>query len=324
MEKTVINSTSNHKMKEVVRLLSKAKERREQGVFVGEGLRMFLETPPARLVKVYVSESFYASEKNRKLLENRGADFELVSDRVFQSVSDTVTPQGILFLSRIRSITEEQLFARRRREQQGAAKTFTYLLLDGIQDPGNLGTMVRTAEGAGVTAIICSRETVDLYNPKVIRSTMGSVYRVPCLVTDDLKAAIQRMKAEGIRVYAAEGEEQESRPEKELPEHAGQPEESQPERAGQAEEQPMPENRAEEEKQPVGKKKRILVYDEADFTKDAAILIGNEGNGIAPELAEAADFGISIPMEGRLESLNASMAAGILMYEAARQKRRGK
>lgn len=278
MEKTVINSASNHKMKEVARLLSKAKERREQEMFVAEGVRMFLETPPARLVKVYVSESFYASEKNRKLLDSREADYEIVSDRVFQSVSDTVTPQGILFLARIRSISEDQLFARRRREKQNAEQPLTYLLLDGIQDPGNLGTMVRTAEGAGVAAIIGSRQTVDLYNPKVIRSTMGSVYRIPFLVADDLCATVQRMKTEGIRVYAAEGENSAA--------------------------------------------KENAVYDRADFTKDAAILIGNEGNGISPALSSAADCSVSIPMEGRLESLNAAMAAGILMYEAARQKRR--
>lgn len=270
----VINSTANRQMKQIVKLLTKSKERREQQCFVAEGIRMFMETPATRIVKVYVSESFYEQEKNRKLLEKKQVEYEVVADRVFDSISDTVTPQGVLVLVRIREITLEQLLNHRKKKlTENPQQSFTYLVLENLQDPGNLGTMLRTAEGAGVAGIIATRTTVDLYNPKVIRSTMGSVYRMPYIVVDDLSAAVQQMQAEGITVYAAHMNDS-------------------------------------------------LSYDEADYTKDTAFLIGNEGNGLTDEISNLADSYLHIPMAGKVESLNASMAAGILMYEAARQKRK--
>ena len=77
------------------------------------------------------------------------------------------------------------------------------VVLEKIQDPGNLGTIIRTGEGAGITGVVMSQDTVDLYNPKVIRSTMGSIFRVPCVIVDDLGAAVNEMKASGITTYAA-------------------------------------------------------------------------------------------------------------------------
>ena len=146
------------------------------------------------------------------------------------------------------------------------------LLAEGIQDPGNLGTMIRAGEGAGIHGLILSSDTVDMYNPKTIRATMGSVYRVPFLYTDSLLATMKELQARGIAVYAAHLRGERS-------------------------------------------------YDLCDFLDGTAFLIGNEGNGLRRESAEAADMYMKIPMAGRVESLNAGMAAAVLLYEAARQRR---
>ena len=151
-------------------------------------------------------------------------------------------------------------------------KTPLMLVLENLQDPGNLGTMMRTAEGAGVTGVLLSRGCVDIYNPKTIRSTMGSIYRVPFLYTDDLLADMDKLHEKGIRTYAA---------------HL----------------------------------KGKGYYDEESYQGPTAFLIGNEGNGLSDELSDKAKQYIKIPMEGQLESLNAAVAAAILMYEASRQRR---
>ena len=140
-----------------------------------------------------------------------------------------------------------------------------------VSESGNLGTMLRTGEGAGVSGIIMSRDTVDLYNPKVIRSTMGSIYRVPFYYADDFAAAVHQVQQAGVSVYAAHLRGKNS-------------------------------------------------YACQDYTKGTAFLIGNEGNGLREETAELADCYIRIPMEGKVESLNAAVASSILMYEAHRQR----
>ena len=132
--------------------------------------------------------------------------------------------------------------------------------------------MVRTGEGAGITGILMSPGTVDLFSPKVVRSTMGSIYRVPFFEASDWEAALRQVKAAGVRLYAA---------------HL----------------------------------RGTGSYDSFDYTGPSGFLIGNEGNGLTEETASAADALLKIPMEGRLGSLNAAMAAGILMYETYRQRR---
>ena len=146
------------------------------------------------------------------------------------------------------------------------------LVLDQIQDPGNLGTIVRTAEGAGVTGIVMSQDCVDMYHPKVVRSTMGAAYRVPFCYVDDLAEEVKQMKEAGICTYAAHLEGKNS-------------------------------------------------YDEEDYRKASAFLIGNEGNGLRDEVADQAQVYIHIPMKGQVESLNAAVATAILTFEAARQRR---
>ena len=164
----MITAASNSRIKRLVQLNQKSKLRRTEDVFLAEGVKMFLEAPREQLQEVYVSESFLEERSCREHMEEVG--YEVVSDSVFSKISDTCTPQGVLcVLKQFHYNIEEML----------RDKAPLFLLLENIQDPGNLGTMLRTGEGAGVSGIIMSRDTVDLYNPKVIRSTMGSIYRVP-------------------------------------------------------------------------------------------------------------------------------------------------
>ncbi len=255
----MITSTSNQQIKNLSLLIKKAKARKEQGFFVVEGRKMAEEAPKEWIVKTYVSESFL--RENDSFLASW--EYETVSDSVFKAVSDTQTPQGILCLIKQPKYRLEQLLA--------GEKTHL-LILESIQDPGNLGTMLRTGEGAGISGVIMNQTTVDLFNPKTIRSTMGSIYRMPFYVAEDLKQTVLDLKQQGIFMYAA---------------HL----------------------------------KGTLCYDEPNYRKPTAFMIGNEGNGLSEELADCADTYIKIPMEGRVESLNAAISAALLMYETKRQRR---
>ena len=224
---------------------------------------MFRETPKRLLKEVYASESFYKKEKHMtdEALKGSGAHLLILSDTVFGYVSDTKTPQGILCV--VEQMNHEI-------NELTSAKCPLIMVLDHLQDPGNLGTILRTAEGAGVTGILMDRECVDVYNPKTIRSTMGSIYRMPFVYVEDLGKGI---KDKGITTYAAHLEGTNS-------------------------------------------------YDEEDLTNPCAFLIGNEGNGLRREIADMADCYVKIPMLGQVESLNAAIASSVLMFEAARQRRK--
>lgn len=189
----MITSSSNQQMKNIAMLMKKAKARREQGIFVVEGKKMCKEAPEGWIEKVYVSESFLTEPDAQEILADK--DYEVVSDSVFKSISDTQTPQGILCLVRMPQYELSDVIR---------GEDTHLLILESIQDPGNLGTMLRTGEGAGITGVIMNQTTVDLFNPKTIRSTMGSIYRVPYYVTSDLKDTVgQLRKKYGIGVYAA-------------------------------------------------------------------------------------------------------------------------
>lgn len=261
----MITSTANAKVKHLANLRKKRKLRDEEGVFLVEGIRMFRETPKRLLKEVYASESFYKKEKRMtdEALKGSGAHLLILSDTVFGYVSDTKTPQGILCV--VKQLDYNL-------EEASAGRAAHMIVLNRLQDPGNLGTILRTAEGAGVTGILLDQECVDIYNPKTIRSTMGSIYRMPFYYSQDLKKDIGRLKEKGICIYAAHLNGRQD-------------------------------------------------YDEADYTKPCAFLIGNEGNGLDEEIAQQADTYIKIPMEGRVESLNAAIASSVLMFEAARQRR---
>ena len=194
MEK--ITSTSNPQVRQLIQLQKKARLRKDEDVFTVEGIKMYQEVPSERLVHSYVSESFF--QRQPELFKGREKTTTLLADRVFESVSDTKTPQGILCLVRQSHYTLKDLMP-----EKESGNEPLIMALENLQDPGNLGTVLRTAEGAGVTGILLSSGCVDLYNPKVIRSTMGSIYRMPFFVADDFHAAIQELKGYGIRWYAA-------------------------------------------------------------------------------------------------------------------------
>ncbi len=273
----MITSSGNPKVKELKQLQKKGKLRQEKNLFLTEGIRMVRETPKERILSAYVSESFWREQSD--WLDRWGVSYEILEEGVFTSVCDTKTPQGILCLVRRKEWTLSQMLSVQE-ETNGAAcgksgeeggRAPLFILIENLQDPGNLGTIFRTAEAAGVSGILMSRETVDIYNPKTVRSTMGAIYRVPFLYTDSLAQAIERLKTAGILVYAA---------------HL----------------------------------KGGKYYSEFSYKKGTAFLIGNEGNGLSQEIAALSDAYLKIPMEGQTESLNAAVAAAILMYEAHRQR----
>lgn len=190
----MISSTSNSQVKQVAALAKKAKFRKETGLFVVEGPKMFSELPKDRIHAVYVSESFMKQPEHKKLLEGT-KKVELVTDEVLKAMSDTQTPQGILALAKQHAWTLEDMFPKDR--------TAHLMILETIQDPGNLGTILRAGEGAGITGVIMNGATADIYNPKVIRSTMGSVFRVPFLYTEDLHETMRQLKQGGVCLFAA-------------------------------------------------------------------------------------------------------------------------
>lgn len=191
----MITSSSNSQIKNVINLLKKSGERKRRGLFVIEGIRMFSEIPKDRIVKVYASESF--ARDNEAVLN--GMEYELVSDRVFEQMSDTKTPQGILALVEMLSYSLEDMIKKARENK----RTPVMVVLENIQDPGNLGTIIRSAEGAGATGIIMSKDTVDIYNPKTIRSTMGALFRMPFFYAEDIIEMVKELKDNGINIFAA-------------------------------------------------------------------------------------------------------------------------
>ncbi|NLL78735.1 MAG: RNA methyltransferase [Clostridiales bacterium] len=207
----MITAVNNGRMKKLVQLNQKAKVRKETDTFVAEGRKMFLEAPVSKIREVYISESFLSMSERaaeagkaeqvmwislREKLKQCG--YEIVSDEVFQKISDTRTPQGILCVVEQFHYSLDKLLEEERQ---------LWVLLEDLQDPGNLGTIMRTGEGAGITGVILTKESVDLYNPKTIRATMGSIYRVPFLYVDSIEQAVQKLQGEGVLVYAAHLEE---------------------------------------------------------------------------------------------------------------------
>lgn len=267
----MITSLANSEIKAARLLLEKSRARRKEGRFVIEGIRIFEEVPENRIVKVLVSEECIGKlqsgnvDRGASVLEKlKRTGYEVVADDIFKKMSDTITPQGILTIVSIKENTGADMVK---------GDDTLIVILENLQDPGNLGTIVRTAEAAGVTGIIMSKDCVDIYNPKVVRSTMGGIFRVPFMYTEDLHSTMKDLQSKNVTLYAADlfGSE---------------------------------------------------VYDSFAYKKATAFLIGNEGNGLLRETAEASDKRVFLPMEGKVESLNASVAASVLMYEAYRQRRK--
>lgn len=193
----MITSYHNKDVKTVTALAAKKKERDRQGLFIVEGPKMFGEAPAERISRVYLSQSAAAQMQGQYGEKLAGLSCEIVSDEVFEKMSDTKTPQGILCLVRQQQYNIEEIL------QEKNGKQPLLIVLEDIQDPGNLGTIFRTAEAAGADGVIMSSRTADIYNPKTIRSTMGSVYRIPFLYAEDLSSIIMKLRETGLFVYAA-------------------------------------------------------------------------------------------------------------------------
>lgn len=281
----MITGIHNAQVQRVIQYLNKGKKRKTDGVFVVEGIKMITEAPSASVVQLFVSASFARRmERDRHRVppvqgrrgemkrkeENRIFSLpvkpEVVSDEVFARMSDTQSPQGVLAVLKQPGYTLEQIL-------DGGKKAPLLLLLEHLQDPGNLGTILRSAEGAGVSGVILSADSVDLFNPKVVRSTMGAIFRLPFFYAENFSQTICEIKKKGIRIFAADLEGSRD-------------------------------------------------YDLEDYTAPSAFLIGNESSGLSEEAKALADRRIFIPMEGKLESLNAAVSAAVLVYEGARQRRR--
>lgn len=283
----MITGIHNAQVQRVIQYLNKGKKRKTDGVFVVEGIKMITEAPSASVVQLFVSASFARRmERDRHRVppvqgrrgemkrkeENRIFSLpvkpEVVSDEVFARMSDTQSPQGVLAVLKQPGYTLEQILG-------GGKKAPLLLLLEHLQDPGNLGTILRSAEGAGVSGVILSADSVDLFNPKVVRSTMGAIFRLPFFYAENFSQTICEIKKKGIRIFAADLEGSRD-------------------------------------------------YDLEDYTAPSAFLIGNESRGLSEEAKALADRRIFIPMEGKLESLNAAVSAAVLVYEGARQRRRAR
>lgn len=259
----MIESLAGKQIKNLIALQTKNKVRSEKKEFVVEGERICSEIPKEMLVRMYVSKSFFEQCRDGRMKFDLYENYEIVADKVFAEISQTITPQGVLAVVRQPEYSLDELI--------GAGKK-TLMFLEDIRDPGNLGTILRTAEGADVDGIVMSKGTVDVFNPKVIRATMGAVYRQPFVYVDDFYTAVETAKKSGVFFFAA---------------HL----------------------------------KGSKDYAAIKYPVRSAVMIGNEANGLSDRAANYADELVKIPMTGRVESLNASVAAAVLMYEIYRQRR---
>ena len=255
-----ITSRKNNKVVEASKLTDR-RRREEAGLFVLEGIKLFSEAARAGAVirEVFVTDA--ALEKYGEEIEaaNCGKVYS-VTDEVFEKLSTESAPQGIF-------ATAEFFVA------DGRAPTDApfALVLDGVADPGNLGTIIRCADALGADCIYVGDSGADVYNPKTVRGSMGSIFRVRterCNAAD----AVSRLQGEGYKVYAATLDE------------------------------------------------RAIDVRRADISGKVAFVIGNEGHGVSPDVAAACGGSVIIPMTAGVQSLNAAVAASLIMWEAARTR----
>ena len=237
------------------------KNRDKEGLFIAEGLRFIREIPKNWEVLAYTVSNAFAAENNLSLYEEK-AEVLCLTDALFAAVCDTENPQGILAVCKKLDWDADAVLAK---------KTPFLLLAEELNDPGNLGTVIRTADACGADAVFLSKGSVDLYNPKVLRATMGSLFHVPVFQNIDLHALSEKMQAKQIPLYAAHLK-------------------------GDRYPYALPLQAA------------------------CAFLIGNEARGLSEDAAALCDAWVKIPMPGQAESLNASVAAGVLLYEVVRQR----
>lgn len=261
----VITSNQNSIFKEAKSLKQK-KFREENRKYLIEGKR-FVEEAIKEKIKV---ESFFFSDKIYKVsggsqliekIDTGTNRIYEVSDKLLEEICDTENPQGIVAVIPMENYSLDSVILENK----------SYVILEGIQDPGNMGTIIRTADAAGFDGIIALKGCVDIYNPKVLRSTMGSIFHIPIVLGVNNLDVFEALKKHNLKTFAT---------------HLN------------------------------GK----CSYFDAPMSKGGAILIGNEANGLCEETSNMADVLVKIPMPGRAESLNASTAAALMMYEMLRQK----
>lgn len=262
----VITSKDNEIIKNIRKLKDK-KYREQENKYIIEGIKLIEEAveEKAKIDTVVVCEDCVENETIQQSLMYEIAKYNCiyVSEKVFSAVTEVTNPQGILAV-----VNKEN------KEEDIDYNQDVILVLDGIQDPGNLGTILRTVDSCGLNQIIISSKTADAYNPKVVRSTMGAIFRVKVIISQDLTKTLKEIKKHKFKVVATSLKTQGS------------------------------------------------VYD-VDYSKKA-IVIGNEANGVSNEILELADIKAKIPMLGKTESLNASVATSVILYEYVRQKIKNK
>lgn len=258
----VITSKDNELIKHIKKLKDK-KERDLSNEYIIEGIKLIQEAiqENAKIKQIIICDDCEKTESIPKDLMYEIAKQECiyVTNKVFDSITEVINPQGIL------AIIEKQS-----KEIQIDDKQDIILALDDIQDPGNLGTILRTADSIGLTQILVSKGTADCYNPKVVRSTMGAIFRVKIIECEDLVKTLKEIKKHKFEIVVSSLQTDNS------------------------------------------------IYD-INYHKKV-IVIGNEANGVKREIQDLADKKIKIPMLGKTESLNASVATGIILYEYVRQK----
>ncbi|MGL4344957.1 MAG: TrmH family RNA methyltransferase [Cellulosilyticaceae bacterium] len=259
MENKFISSSQNPIIKNIIQLQKKRSERKKQGLFVVEGIKQVNEIPEGYPIQYFVTTEQYDSTQIKNL--NRGK-WIVVTEELFKQMSDTETPQGVMAVVERKDITLKEL--------ESKDKPF-YLVLENLQDPGNLGTIIRTAYGFNVDAIVITKGSVDLYSPKTLRSTMSALFHVPIVSEVDIEECLGWLGEQDVTIYATALEESK------------------------------------------------VLYD-ADYTVGSALIIGNEANGVTEGTKHIAHQKVRIPMPGGLESLNASIAASICMYEVMKQR----
>jgi TrmH family RNA methyltransferase len=259
----MITSSHNPCIQRLRALLAKRSEREEQKAFVVEGVRLIEEALRARWMPQSVLFTSELSERGKDLVKNfteRGLDVEEVPSSLMDSISDTEASQGLLAVLPMRTL------------EPPAALNFI-VIADAMRDPGNLGTMIRSAAAAGAQAVFLAPGTADPFAPKVVRSAMGAHFRLP-LIAMDWEQIVWQCKAKAcppVQLLLSEASE-------------GKP------------------------------------CWQMDLREPLALIIGGEADGASPEAIKAADQLITIPMPGKSESLNAAIAAGILLFEVVRQR----
>lgn len=258
-----ITSTQNEQIKHVKKLQEKSSYRRKERQFIVEGKKSLMEVPVEDILHIYVTEVAYDREKTFLVPFEEVNKVTLVGESVLKHLSDEMTPQGMLGLIRMNSIEMKDL---------NLKDAPLLIALERIQDPGNLGTIIRTADAVGASGVLLSKDCVDLYNPKVIRATMGSLFHLPIVEQVELLEAVEKLQKLGCKVYGA------------------------------------------------ALTNSVDAF-ENDYTTSTCFVIGNEGQGLTEDLQSATSGNVRIPMPGRAESLNASIAASVLLYEALRQRK---